>query len=226
MKTAILITLLLSFSMLFSQVEEKTKEEQNQKIIEQNQKIIEQNNKILEQQNSNNKQQQPNSNKQEQVQNNATNKPNKEKAIYKIYTGGNFGIAINSDYTSLILEPLIGYKVSERVYVGGKFTYRHSRNYTWNKKTYNDYGGSIYARLYALPILFFHIEPAFMNYQYTSDNSIRKTVPFIWLGSGLRRNTSSNSWVTAQVLFDVYNHPDSPYNRWQPFISVGVGFGL
>jgi len=28
------------------------------------------------------------------------------------------------------------------------------------------------------------------------------------------------------IEFDVYNHTDSPYNRWQPFISVGVGFGL
>ena len=34
------------------------------------------------------------------------------------------------------------------------------------------------------------------------------------------------SFGDTQILFDVYNHSDSPYNNGQPVISVGVGFGL
>jgi hypothetical protein len=203
----------------YSQVEENTKKEDtNKKIIEQNEKIIEQNNQIIEQ----NKQKNNSSNGQKSNK----SKPNDKKAIYKIYTGGNFGLAINSNYTSLIFEPLIGYKLIDKIYIGGKFTYRHSRYYNFETQKFNDYGGSVFTQIYPMPFIFFHFEPAFMNYQLNADNSEREMIPFIWLGGGFRKQTGKNSWVTAKVLFDVYSHPDSPYYKGQPLFSVGVGFGL
>ena len=216
MKIFIVIIATFSFLLSYSQVEKKSeKEEQNQKIIEQNDKIIEQNNKLLEQNKSNN-------NNQQQV----NNKQKKGGFLDKIYTGGNFGLAINSNFTSLIFEPLVGYKIIDKIYVGGKFTYIHTRYYSFKNYKYNDFGGSIYTQLYPVPFTFFHFEPAFMNYQIRADNSEREVIPFIWIGGGFRRTVAKNAWVTAQVLFDVYNHPDSPYKKGQPVISVGVGFGL
>jgi len=214
----ILITLItFSFLISFSQVNDKTKEEQNQKIIEQNNKIIEQNNKLLEQKNSNNS---PQQNKQ------TNGNKKKNNFINKIYTGGSFGLAINSNFTSLIFEPLIGYKIIDKIYVGGKFTYMHTRYYTFKTEKFNDFGGSFFTQIYPVPFTFFHFEPAFMNYQLRADNSKREIIPFIWIGGGFRRTVAKNAWVTAKFLFDVYNHPDSPYKKGQPVISVGVGFGL
>jgi hypothetical protein len=37
---------------------------------------------------------------------------------------------------------------------------------------------------------------------------------------------SRNVWLTAQVLFDVLQDPDSPYRRWDPVFSVGVAAGF
>ncbi len=220
MKSIIIILATFSFLFSYSQVEEKTsKEEQNQKIIEQNQKIIEQNNKLLEQSNS------TNSTKTQQT-NQGKNTQKRGGFLDKIYTGGSFGMAINSNYTSLIFEPLIGYKIMDKIYAGVKFSYVHTRYYSFKTQKYNDFGGSIYTQLYPVPFTFFHFEPAFMNYQMRADNSEREVIPFIWIGGGFRRTVAENAWVTAKFLFDVYNHPDSPYKKGRPIISVGVGFGL
>ncbi len=223
MKSIIIILATFSFLLSYSQVEEKPKkEDQNQKIIEQNDKIIEQNNKLLEQNNSNNNAQ------TQQAQQPKQKKAKQKKGGFldKIYTGGSFGLAINSNYTSLIFEPLIGYRIIDKIYVGTKFTYIRTRYYDFDNHKYNDFGGSVYTQIYPVPFTFFHFEPAFMNYQIRADNSDREVIPFIWIGGGFRRTVAKNAWVTAKFLFDVYNHPDSPYIKGHPIISVGVGFGL
>ena len=35
-----------------------------------------------------------------------------------------------------------------------------------------------------------------------------------------------NVWVVAEVLFDVLQSSKSPYEAWEPWISVGVGVGF
>ncbi len=37
---------------------------------------------------------------------------------------------------------------------------------------------------------------------------------------------SPNVWAYAEVLFDVLNDTNSPYDEWDPWISVGVGVGF
>jgi hypothetical protein len=57
-------------------------------------------------------------------------------------------------------------------------------------------------------------------------SSTREWVPFLYLGGGYSKKMSRNSWLMAQVLFDVLQDENSPYQAGSPFFSVGIGFGF
>lgn len=159
---------------------------------------------------------------------------NKTPFIKKIYFGGEFGVSFGT-YTTITISPLLGYRISPKLYTGIQF------HYTWAKHTintitgdksynYNNYGISTFLRWYMIKNLYIHIEPEFMNYQQTfldSKGNLVSTerywVPYVWAGAGLRKMISRRSWVSAHVLFDLVNDPDSPYKNWEPRYSVGFG---
>ena len=161
-------------------------------------------------------------------------KTNKEPFIKRLYFGGEFGLSFGS-YTTLTVSPLIGYRLTPKLYTGVQF------HYTWAKHTvktitgdksynYHNYGFSAFLRWYAIKNLYFHIEPEFMNYQQNEfdNNGIfieekRYWVPYIWAGAGLRKMISKRSWMSAHVLFDLLNDSNSPYREWEPRYSVGFG---
>jgi len=154
--------------------------------------------------------------------------------IKKIYFGGELGLSFGS-YTSLTISPLIGYKLSPKVYTGVQFHYtwvKHTVSTLTGDKSYNyhNYGFSTFIRWYAIKNLYFHVEPEFMNYQQNivdfNGNVVdekRYWVPYVWAGAGFRKMTGKRSWVSAHILFDLANHVDSPYKRWEPRYSVGFG---
>jgi hypothetical protein len=37
---------------------------------------------------------------------------------------------------------------------------------------------------------------------------------------------TANTWAYVEVLFDVLQDNNSPYDDWEPFVSVGVGVGF
>jgi hypothetical protein len=53
--------------------------------------------------------------------------------------------------------------------------------------------------------------------------STRDWVPFLLLGGGLSRQIAPRTWAYAELLFDVLHDDKSPYDDWEPFVSVGVG---
>ena len=62
--------------------------------------------------------------------------------------------------------------------------------------------------------------------EYHFMDTERKWVPFLFLGGGLSQPITNNTWLTAQVLFDVINSDNSPYKSWEPFFSIGIGVGF
>lgn len=153
-----------------------------------------------------------------------------EKAAWKkkMYYGGYFNFSLGS-YTSIGIEPMVGYKIIPRLSVGVKIRYdyvedkRYAENYT-----YSNYGGSLFTRLSLFKRLYLHAEYAGYNYQryYTDDSSDRIWVPYLFLGAGFRQPLGGRASLNAQVLFDVLNNSNSPYRQWEPFYSVGVGVGF
>ncbi len=146
----------------------------------------------------------------------------------RMYYGGHLNLSFGK-YTVIGVQPIIGYKITPRLSAGLKIRYDYikDKRYTTPYTTSN-YGGSIFARYRVIPAIYLHAEYAYNNYElfYSTEGSHREWVPYLLLGAGYSQRVGANSWLNFQILFDVLQDSDSPYNRWEPFYSVGVGIGF
>ena len=152
----------------------------------------------------------------------------------KVYYGGNVGLSFWNDYFYLGVFPLVGYKVTPKFSVGAKIGYAYISDRRYDP-TFNssNYGGSVFTRYRVIPQFYLHGEFVYFSYERQNVNPIslnlekeRVWVPFILLGGGFSQMISPNVWVFAEVLFDVLQDSNSPYKKWDPFISFGVGAGF
>jgi hypothetical protein len=158
---------------------------------------------------------------------------NPQSSASKWYYGGEVGFAFSSNYFSIGVDPLVGYKVTPKLSLGAKIGYTYISNSSVDP-TFNssNYGGSIFSRYRVIPQFYLHAEFAYWSYEdavlyfnkpYETE---RVWVPFLLLGGGFSQMISPNVWAYAEVLFDVLNDSNSPYDEWDPFISFGVGVGF
>jgi len=150
----------------------------------------------------------------------------------KWYYGGTVGFSFWNDYTYIGIYPLVGYKVTPKFSIGGKIGYSYYNYHNTDLST-NNYGGSVFTRYRVIPQFYLHGEFVYFSYeQQTYDlqtreyGTERNWVPFILLGGGLSQNIGPNVWAYVEVLFDVLQDENSPYEGWDPFISIGVGVGF
>jgi hypothetical protein len=155
----------------------------------------------------------------------------------KWYYGGTVGFNFWGDYFYLGVYPLVGYKVTPKLSLGAKIGYAYISDDRYEPfpalKTSN-YGGSIFSRYRIIPQLYAHAEFAYWSYENISSfntlentyNTERFWVPYLLLGGGFSQNVGPNVWLFAEVLFDVINDENSPYESGDPFISFGVGVGF
>jgi hypothetical protein len=153
---------------------------------------------------------------------------NQKPVESKIYYGGYVNLTFGS-YTVIGIEPSLAYKFTPRLSVGTKLTYEYIHekqgSYIYEE---SDYGFSLFTRLRLTQRFYTHVEYSSMNYNFHDDlgGSERKWVPFLFVGGGLSQPISKNTWLNAEVLFDVLQNENSPYNDWEPFYSVGFGVGF
>ncbi len=141
----------------------------------------------------------------------------------RIYYGGTLGFSFG-DYTRFSIAPLVGYRLAKRWSVGGKAVYEYIKDKRYvEDRTSHNYGGSLFARFRAHPRLYLHGEYAYMNYDFLSG---REWVPFLLLGGGYVQPISPRASAYVEVLVDVLNDNSSPYERWNPWISIGVAAGF
>jgi len=146
----------------------------------------------------------------------------------KMYFGGYVNASIGS-YTAIGIEPLVGYKLTQKLSVGGKLSYEYISDKRYDEDySASNYGFSLFSRIRVTQRLYAHTEYSAMNYKLFNETggSDREWVPFLFLGGGLSQPISKNTWVTAEVLFDVLQNENSPYKNWEPFFSVGFGVGF
>jgi len=146
----------------------------------------------------------------------------------RIYYGGGVGLTFGS-YTRISVKPIIGYKITPKLSLGVTVEYEYIKDKRYAiTQTYSNYGGSIFSRFRVIPQIYLHAEYAYMSYEYTTftSSSVREGVPFLFVGGGFSQQISPGVTAYAQVLFDVLNSDNSPYNSGEPFYSVGVGIGF
>jgi hypothetical protein len=146
----------------------------------------------------------------------------------KIYFGGYLNLSFGK-YTVIGAEPMIGYKITPKLSAGLKIRYDYIKDKRYaTSYTSSNYGGSVFTRYRIIPALYLHAEYAQYNYEqyYSAEDAERFWVPFLYLGAGYSQRLGGNTWLNFQILFDVLQSSKSPYNKWEPFYSVGVGVGF
>ncbi|MCF6356403.1 MAG: hypothetical protein L3J54_01230 [Draconibacterium sp.] len=146
----------------------------------------------------------------------------------KMYFGGYANMSFGS-YTVIGVQPLVGYKLTPKFSIGGKVSYEYIKDKRYLEDyTTSNYGASVFSRLRILPTFYGHVEFSSMSYDlYDAEgNNSRKWVPFLYVGGGYSQRLTKNSYLNAQILFDVINSDNSPYKSWEPYYSVGIGVGF
>ena len=161
--------------------------------------------------------------------------PKKKQAPTKVYYGGEIGVSFG-DYFSLSLSPLVGYSVTPKWSMGLKVMYQYVNDSRYSETfTSHNYGGSIFSRYRFIPQIYAHAEYAFLNYERQTYyafplpgefRSERATAPFLLLGAGYLHKVGKNVALNLEVLFDVIQDDASPYEKGEPFISIGVWVGV
>lgn len=153
-------------------------------------------------------------------------KPGLDKS--KIYYGGYMTMSFGK-YTVIGAQPMVAYKLTPKFSVGGQVSYEYISDTRYDREQNgSNYGASLFSRYRVSPRLYSHAEFSYMSYKwfYSFGDSERKWAPMLYLGAGYSQPIAKNTWLNAQVLFDVINHENSPYKDWEPYFSVGVGVGF
>jgi hypothetical protein len=146
----------------------------------------------------------------------------------RVFYGGSIGMTFGN-YTRFSVQPLVGYQFTPKLSGGVKGIYEYVKDKRYTPDlTASNYGGSLFSRLRFIPNAYAHAEFAYVSYEFrtASGGSERTGVPFLYLGGGLVQRLSPNASAYVEVLFDVLQDSNSPYDNWQPFVSVGVMAGF
>jgi len=143
----------------------------------------------------------------------------------RIYYGGSITLGFGSSFRIGVF-PLLGVRLTPKLSVGGQAGIEYV-NYDGPGREAVNYGGSLFARYRVIPQLYLHGEGVYANYELfgVGDTSQREWVPFLLLGGGFVQPVSVRSAAYVEVLFDVLQDDNSPYNDWEPFVRVGVMVG-
>ena len=147
----------------------------------------------------------------------------------RVYWGGGISLAF-WDYTRIRVEPLVGYRITPQLSAGGKLAYEYLRyeRISGDKVTAHNYGGSVFARYRFVPQLSGHVEYGGANYERVNalGQESRVGYPFLLLGGGFVQRTGRRTSLYFELLYDVLQDEDSPYDNGGPFVTVGVAVGF
>jgi hypothetical protein len=165
----------------------------------------------------------------------ASEKKSEFKMQKRLYFGGGVGFGMSSYATSLMIAPVIGYRLTPDVDIGTRLNYTYYRyNDSPLKYSTNNFGAGVFARYYLFFFsdLFIHAEYEALNYErvyinnltWEVDHKEREWVSSLFLGGGYRQWIGQNAFVGITVLFNLLDSYDSPYSN--PIFRIGVGVGI
>lgn len=145
------------------------------------------------------------------------------------YFGGNVNLSLGT-YSYFGISPFAAYRISPQVHAGARLSYAHAWDKTYSITTESNlFGASLFLKYVPVKEFYLMVEPALYSYEVKSSSTkfVNKGVPFIFLGAGFNYYLNPRTFLSFEVKFDVLNDDDSPYkDRWNPFYSAGIGFGI
>jgi outer membrane protein assembly factor BamA len=145
----------------------------------------------------------------------------------RLYFGGNVGLQFGNQ-TVIGLNPIIGYKVTERFSsgVGLKYQYYRYKEAGFSYET-NTYGGSVFGRYNVYNGLFAYSEYEILNmevYENQIQSPLRRNVDSWFVGGGYSQPLGARSSVFIMVLYNLTESYYTPYSN--PLFRMGFGIGI
>jgi hypothetical protein len=151
----------------------------------------------------------------------------------KISFGGNVGAAFGSGYSSVLLQPLVFYRFTEKTMAGTGFTY-----YYWSQKyilgngqtktiSDNAYGYNLFARQMLFNPVFAHVEWNPMNFTYYnrfSGEEKRIWKNSLYVGGGIQQSISGRGGFYIMALYDLLWDQDRSFYPIPYDFRVGFFF--
>jgi hypothetical protein len=147
----------------------------------------------------------------------------------RVYFGGNIGLQFGSQ-TLVDINPLAGYRLTERLSLGLSVTYLYySYNDPYSNYNYssNIYGGSIFTNYFIFENIFAHIEGEVLNMEVPNNflhRMVRDNIFGFYVGGGYRQPLGDRSSMNILILYNLNEDIYSPYQN--PIIRIGFGFGI
>jgi hypothetical protein len=140
----------------------------------------------------------------------------------RLYYGGNLSFNVFNSFLFMDYSPIVGYKITDNLSagLGGKFMFLRDLR---NRFNWTIYGGSVFSRYKLFPTLFAHAEYELLsayNLNYLSPNYGQRAPASMFFVGGGYANGGGGVGVVIMLLYDVINHPNSPYQN-----SYLFGFG-
>ena len=151
----------------------------------------------------------------------------------RVWFGGNIGLSFGT-FTAVQLDPMIGYKVDQEgrfsLGVGGSYWYFRDNRFAV-PYDFTAFGYRTFARYRFIEQAFAHVEFLHMNVEANRFGPLSEIRPRIWVphllvGGGYIQRMGGRSSLMVQVLFDVWQDPNSIYSGRGPIFGGGLGFGF
>ena len=143
----------------------------------------------------------------------------------KLFVGGSAGLSFGSDVDSIVLAPLVGYKVVPRFDVGAQPFYRYAKYkvYDPDVKT-NDYGIDLFARFHVVAGFFLEAQGEWIDHEYVqADLSTARRSDTYWYGGVGYAIGAGHVGVYVTALYNFNYDANDPFRAYDSPWSVQVG---
>lgn len=140
------------------------------------------------------------------------------------YYGATVGFNFWGDVKRLSIQPMLARKITKRLSIGGELGYEYLKDTSGSvDRDYHNYGASVFSRFRLTPRFYAHGEYDMISYDFPGG---REVVPFLLVGGGVVQSAGRKVSLYAEVLVDILNDEDSPFDDYEPQVSVGAAVGF
>jgi len=149
----------------------------------------------------------------------------------KMFYGGNFDVWFSTNYSIFLIQPIVGYKLTDKLQIGIDPLYIYSSQtfkdyYTGAdfKLSINAYGPGVFSRYLINDNFFAHVEYMGLSYNYyveSTGSNISKFSNSAYVGGGYM---PGGSGLYIMALYDLLHNSKSSLNRDPLVFRVGFVF--
>jgi hypothetical protein len=149
----------------------------------------------------------------------------------RIVTGGGFGLGFGSQQDYIMLSPMLGYMLTQKLVAGASVTYRYT-NYKFYKPSLklNDFGIGPFMRFTIYNGIFAQIEYEYLNYEFPSNypETSRTSFSSFLAGGGFLQPLGGKAVFYVMALYNFsYKTPlPGQYTAYSSPLIVRAGINI